>query len=114
MSVLGFYKEKEGPEEIVALIKGDSSGFYVEIPSRIRNRMEIVVGNRIRSVVKGIVDERGDPLSEINQETIWEVVGYWHELYIPPEEVNKYGFNKNSYARLVLKSVIRHGEEVEI
>lgn len=114
LSVLGFYKEKEGAEDIVALIKGDPSGFYIEIPSRIRNRMEIVVGNRIRCVVKGIADKMGGPLTEVNQEIVWEVVGYWHELCIPPEEVNKYGFKKNSYARLILKSVIRGNEEVEI
>lgn len=114
MSVLGFYKEKTGSEEIVALIKGSSPELYVEIPSGIRNRMEIVVGNKIRCVVKSIVDEDGNPITEINQETLWEVIGYWHELYIPPEDASKYGLRKNSYARLVLKSVVRDGEEVEI
>lgn len=114
MSVLGLYKEKEGAEEIVALIKGEPAGFYIEIPSRVRNRMEIIVGDRVRCVVKGITDKMGRTLAEVNQETVWEVVGYWHELYIPSEEIDKYGFKKDSYARLILKSVIRGGEEVEI
>lgn len=114
MSVLGFYKEKAGSEEIVALIKGDSPELYVEIPSGIRNRMEIVVGNRIRCIIKGIVNKEGNTTTEINQETLWEVIGYWHELYIPPEDASRYGLKKNSYVRLILKSVVRPGEEVEI
>lgn len=114
MSVLGFYKEKVGSEEIIALIKGDQPDLYVEIPSEIRNRMEIVVGNRMRCVVKGIVDKEGNPVTEINQETIWEIIGYWHELYIPPEDATRFELKKNDYIRLILKSVVRADEEVDI
>jgi FKBP-type peptidyl-prolyl cis-trans isomerase 2 len=111
---LGFYKEKAGFEEIVALVKGDPLQLYIEIPSRIRNRMEIVVGNRIRCIVKDIIDKEGNSVAEVNQETLWEVMGYWHELYIPPEDASRYGVKKNDYARLVLRSVVRGSDEVEI
>ncbi len=111
---MGFYKEKAGSEEIVALVKGDPPQLYIEIPSGIRNRMEIVVGNKIRCIVKDIVDKEGNPIAEVNQETLWEVMGYWHELYILPEDASRYELKKNDYARLILRSVVRGSEEVEI
>jgi len=98
----------------VALVKGDPPQLYIEIPSEIRNRVEIVVGNRIRCIVKGIVDKEGNTMSEIDQEALWEVIGYWHELYIPPEDASRYGLKKNHHVRVILKSVVRASEEIEV
>lgn len=41
--VLGFYKEEDGYGELTGGLKGDHDGFYVEISSGFRNRMEVVV-----------------------------------------------------------------------
>lgn len=109
--VLGFYKEEDGYEELNIKLKGDQDGFYVEISSGFRNRMEIVVGNKVRVVLDSVIDKNGNVLREIKKEVICEVIGYWNELHIPHEEISGYGLKKGDVLRLILKSVIQFGEE---
>ena len=112
MSVLGFYKESEGPEELIAEIKeGENGELYIELPSGIRNRMEIVVGNKIKCVIDGVVDKNGSAMKNINEETVWEVVGYWNELHLAEEQIKKHSFKQGDRIKLKLKSVIQWGEE---
>jgi len=112
MSILGFYKKGEGPEELVAEIKeGEGGELYVELPSGIRNRMEIVVGNKIKCIIAGLVDKYDNFLSKVNEEKTWEVVGYWNELHISQEEITRYRFKNGDRVKLLLKSVIQWGEE---
>ena len=119
MSVMGFCRLKEGPEEMVGLIKGVSPELYIEIPSEVRNRMEVIVGTKVKCFVVAIMDKSGNTLVQINQERIWEIIGYWHELYIPPEDASTFGLKQGDYISLILKSVDRvteknTREEVEI
>ncbi|MGB9627146.1 MAG: hypothetical protein ACPL6D_00675 [Thermodesulfobacteriota bacterium] len=112
--VLGFYKETEGDEVMIGELKEDKDDFYVELPSGFRNRMEIVVGNKIRILLDSIVDKNDHVLREIKKEIICEVIGYWNELHIPMEEVSEYGLKKGDVLRLILKSVIQFGEERKV
>lgn len=109
--VLGFYKEEDGYGELTGGLKGDHDGFYVEISSGFRNRMEVVVGNKVRVIVDSVIDKNGNVLKEIKKEVICEVIGYWNELHIPREEIDRYGFKKGDVLRLILKSVMQFGVE---
>jgi len=122
MSILGFYKEGRGPEELVGTLKeGEGGGLYIELPSSIRNRMEIVVGNKVKCA---LIDKNGHKYSNARgtcasgassvEDAVWEVAGYWNELHIPPDEVARYGLRKGDQLRLLLKSVIQWGEEFPI
>ncbi len=108
--VLGFYKE-EGDEVLIGELKGDQEGFYVELPSGFRNRMEIVVGNKIKFFLDSILDRDGHLLSEIGKEVMGEVIGYWNELHLPQEDISRYNIQKGDKLRLMVKSVIQHGVE---
>ena len=108
--VMGFYKE-EGDGEFIAKLKGDTEDFYVEISSGFRNRMEVVVGNKVRVFLDSVIDKNENVLREIKKEVICEVIGYWNELHIPREEIDRYGFKKGDVLRLILKSVIQYGVE---
>ncbi|MCS7281084.1 MAG: hypothetical protein NZ583_05585 [Desulfobacterota bacterium] len=112
--VLGFFKESEGPEIIVAELKGEPGDLYVEIPSGFRNRMEIVVGNKIRCFLEATLDRNGNKLKEINREMIGEIVGYWNELHLPEEEIFENGLKKGDLLRLHLLSVFQFGEERKV
>jgi hypothetical protein len=109
--VLGFFKEEEGNEELTRKLKGDHDGFYVEISSGFRNRMEVVVGNKVRVIVDSVIHKNGNVLKEIKKEVICEVIGYWNELHIPQEEICRYGLKKGDEIKLILKSVIQFGTE---
>ncbi|NWG04223.1 MAG: hypothetical protein HXY44_15325 [Syntrophaceae bacterium] len=111
--VLGFYKE-EGDEVLIREPKGDPDTFYFELPSGFRNRMEVVVGNKVKVIVDSVIDKEGIVLKEIKKEIIGEVIGYWNELHIPREEVSGYGLKKGDVLRLILKSVIQFGEERKV
>jgi chitinase len=69
--------------------------------------MEIVGGDGIRCVVKDIIQKEKNLIAEVNQKSHDEVVGYWHELYNPPEDARRYGLRKNHCARLIARSVVR-------
>jgi hypothetical protein len=108
--VLGFFKE-EGDERFTAELKGDMESSYVEIPSGIRNRLEIVVGNILRVFLDSVVDKNGKVLKEINKEVKCEIIGYWNELHIPQKVVYELNLKKGDILNLVLKSIIQFGEE---
>lgn len=109
--VLGFYKETDGDEVMIGELKGAQNEFYVELPSGFRNRMEIVVGNRIRIILDSILDRDNHVIREIKKEVIGEVMGYWNELHIPLKEISECDLKKGDFVRIVLKSVIQFGEE---
>ena len=111
--VLGFYKE-EGDEIIVGELKGNDEGLYLELPSGIRNRLEIVVGNRIRFFLEAILDKNGNISREIKKEIVGEVIGYWNELHLRSEEVRKCSLNRGDILKICLKSVIQFGEERDV
>ncbi|MCX7858020.1 MAG: hypothetical protein N2513_08620 [Deltaproteobacteria bacterium] len=111
--VLGFYRE-DGDEMMQGELKGDGEGLYVELPSGFRNRMEIVVGNKIKFSLEAIVDKKGNVLREIKREMVGEVIGYWNELHIPHQEIVECGLKKGDIVRIYLKSVVQFGEEKKV
>ncbi|HAP31868.1 MAG TPA: hypothetical protein DCQ14_02245 [Firmicutes bacterium] len=115
MKVMGFYKETEGPEELtLEIIRGAGGELYVEIPTGLRNRMEIVVGNLIKCIVAGIVDEKGHYTRTIMGDVVWEIVGYWNELHLAEADIQQYGLKQGDRIKLVLKSAVQHGQEFPI
>lgn len=65
----------------------------------------------MRVIVDSVIDKNGNVLKEIKKEVICEVIGYWNELHIPREEIDRYGFKKGDVLRLILKSVMQFGVE---
>jgi len=108
--VMGFYKE-EGDDLLIGELKGDQDGLYLELPSGFRNRMEVVVGNKVRVLLDSVIDKNGQVLREINKEVMGEIIGYWNELHIPRQEIFQYGLKKGDGLKLIVKSVIQHGVE---
>jgi len=108
--VMGFYKE-EGDDLLIGKLKGDQDGLYAELPSGFRNRMEVVVGNKVRVFLDSVIDKNDNVLKEIKKEVICEVIGYWNELHIPRQEISQYGLKKGDVLKFILKSVIQHGVE---
>ncbi len=111
--VMGFYKE-EGDDVLVGELKGDQDGLYLELPSGFRNRMEIVVGNKMRVLLDSVIGQDGQVFREIGKEVICEVIGYWNELHIPLHEISQYGLKKGDILKLIVKSVIQHGVERKV
>ena len=112
-SPLGFYKEREKDEAILE-IKDDGASYFVEIPTHLRNRAEIVVGSRIKGNLLGIYKKGGEKKVELRRTFNWEVEGYWNELHIPKEEVSTLGLKVGDYLHLEFKSVINYGEEIPL
>jgi hypothetical protein len=104
---MGFCRLHDGPEEVVSIVKGDPGELYIEVSSEVRNRLEVIVGTKIKCLIKGICDKDGNMIKEINQERIWEIIGYWHELYIPAEDEKRFGIKQGDYLRAILISVDR-------
>lgn len=111
--VMGFYKE-EGDDILIGELKGDPDGLYVEIPSGFRNRMEMVVGNKMRVLLDSVIDQDGQVFKDIKKEVIGEIIGYWNELHIPRQEIFQYGLKKGDGLKLIVKSVIQHGVERKV
>lgn len=111
--VLGFYRE-EGDGELIGELKGDQDGLYIELPSGFRNRMEIVVGNKVRIFLDSVTHKDGNILREIKKEVICEVTGYWNELHIPRQEIFQYDLKKGDVLKLIVKSVIQFGTERKV
>ena len=107
---MGFYKEV-GDDILIGELKGDRDGLYIELPSGFRNRLEIVVGNKIRFILDAIVGQGGQSLRDIKKEVMGEVIGYWNELHLPQEDISRYNIQKGDKLRLMVKSVIQHGVE---
>lgn len=111
-SVLGFYKE--GVDRVVLRVMGDGSSLYVEIPSHLRNRAEIVVGSRLKGKLKKIYRTGKKEEERVNQDFDWEIEGYWHELHIPRDEAHTLNINPGDYLELVFERVVNYGEEFKL
>lgn len=111
-SVLGFYKE--GLDRVILKVMGDGSSLYVEIPSHLRNRAEVVVGSRLKGKLKKIYRTSKKEGEKVDRDFDWEVEGYWHELHIPKDEAHVLNINPGDYLELVFEKVVNYGEEVEL
>jgi len=112
-SVLGFYKENHGPEELIATTCGDSSGLYVEVPSHLRNRLEVAVGSRFVGKFIRTIEKNGEKI-HIQAKGIFEVKGYWNEMHLPDLMVQRFGIKKGDSLKFVLHQIINYGEETDI
>jgi hypothetical protein len=108
-SVLGFYKEHRR-DEVVLEVKKEGGSYFVEIPSHLRNRLEIVVGSRLRGFVHQIRRRDGDDFG-CREWIDWEIVGYWHELGIPADFVNHFRLREGDFLEIAFESVVNYGEE---
>lgn len=111
-SVLGFYKE--GEDRVVLKVMGDGSSLYLEIPSHLRNRAEVVVGSRLKGKLKKIYRTDTKQGEKVDREFDWEVEGYWNELHIPRDEANALKIRPGDYLELVFQKVVNYGEEFEL
>jgi hypothetical protein len=59
------HRKKAGSRETVALIKRDTPQSYIDIPSRIRTRMEIIGDDGTRCVVEDIVQKGKNLIAEV-------------------------------------------------
>ncbi len=109
-SALGFYKERP-KDRMVLQVKDDGSSLYLEIPTHLRNRVEIVVGSRIKGHLKAIYRRGGRERVKLDEPFDWEVVGYWNELHIPPSEASRLGIGVGDYLELVAERVVNYGHE---
>lgn len=112
-SVMGFFKEGDGPETIVSRVHADPAGLYVHLPSHLRNRLEVVVGNRLEAVLEQVHSGTDNP-REIHADVLLEVTGYWHELYLPDEVVTRYGIRCQDLLQVTLYRIHQHGRMVNI
>ncbi|MCL0079098.1 hypothetical protein M1O56_05495 [Dehalococcoidia bacterium] len=124
-SVLGFYKERRR-DEVALEVQKEGGSYFVEIPSHLRNRLEIVVGSRLRgfvhqirrrdqgSGIRGQLAEVGG-LGTVNCQLPtaidWEIVGYWHELGIPEGFVERFRLRQGDFLEIAFESVVNYGEE---
>lgn len=111
-SVLGFYKERRR-DEVVLEVKKEGDSHFVEIPSHLRNRLEIVVGSRLRGFVHQIRRMGGDEFG-CGERIDWEIMGYWHELGIPAGFVERFRLREGDFLEIVFESVVNYGEEKAI
>jgi len=109
-SVLGFYKERD-KDDVILEVKDDGSSLYVEIPTHLRNRVEIVVGSRLKGRVKALYKRGGREKVRVNRAFDWEVEGYWNELHIPPSDAQALGLGPGDYLELVFERAVNYGEE---
>ncbi len=112
-SVLGFYKESDGPEKLLAQVHGDSSALYVDMPTHLRNRLEVVVGSRFVGKLIRVIKENGERL-DIQAEGVFEVKGYWNEMHLPDEMVRKYRLKQGDSAEFILRQIINHGYTIDV
>lgn len=111
-SVLGFYKESKGPVEMTSRVYADQAGLYLHIPSHIRNRLEVVVGNRIEGRLERLESDGGESRS-IQADTVFEVKGYWHEMRLTDDVVKRFEIREGDALYLFLDRVIRYHEVVD-
>lgn len=111
-NILGFYKPHEGPDELVGALKTDDYGeLYLEIPTSLRNRAEVVVGNIFKGEIAGITDVEGNITKKIGEDADMEVKNYWNELHIDNEDAKKHGLKEGDYLKVVLTRIVQYGEE---
>ncbi|HIE48042.1 TPA: hypothetical protein EYP84_04035 [Candidatus Bipolaricaulota bacterium] len=109
-SALGFYKERPR-DRMVLEVKDDGSSLYLEIPTHLRNRVEIVVGSRLKGRLRYLYRRGGREKIKIDEPFDWEVVGYWNELHIPPSEASRLGLQRGDYVELVAEKIVNYGQE---
>lgn len=105
---MGFYKEKEGPELVAGPVLGDSSGLYLEIPTHLRNRLEVVVGSRFVGSLMTVTKKNGKSLG-LNAGGIFDVKGYWNEMHLPDEMVRRHSIEKEKFVEIKLHQIIGSG-----
>ncbi len=111
-SDLGFYKEFD-QDRVILPVKEDGGLYYVEVPSHLRNRLELVVGSRLKGWLERIQPKKGKaqtPKWKID----WEIVGYWHELHIPLDIVKKFKLKDGDQLTLKFEKVVNYGKEIKI
>jgi len=112
-SVMGFFKESDGPETLVSRVHADPAGLYVHLPSHLRNRLEVVVGNRLEVLLEQVLSGADIP-REIHAHALLEVTGYWHELYLPDEVVTRYGIRCHDLLQMTLCRIHQHGRIYDV
>jgi hypothetical protein len=111
-SALGFYKEVE-EDRITLTVKGEPGALYVEIPSHLRNRLELVVGSRLRGRVESLLRPDGQRRG-LDCPMDWEIEGYWHELHVPEEFARAYNVAAGDEITIVVEKVVNYGQEVPV
>jgi hypothetical protein len=109
-SVLGIYKENPGPEELIATVCDDSSSLYVELPTYLRNLLEVVVGSQFVGKLLWIMKENGEMIY-IAAAGVFEVKGYWNEMHLPDLMVQRFEIKKGDSLKFVLHQIINYGEK---
>jgi len=99
---------------VVLEVKDDGSSLYLEIPTHLRNRAEIVVGSRLKGRLKRIYRKGGREKIKVEKPFDWEVEGYWNELHIPHEDASKFGIKKGDYLEILFEKVVNYGEEIPL
>jgi len=110
---MGFYKEADGPVKMVSRVYADSTGLYVHLPSHLRNRLEVVVGNRLEVLLEQVHSDLNVP-REIRTDAVLEVKGYWHEMYLPDDVVKSYSIRCNDLLQMTLYRIHQHGRMFDI
>jgi len=112
-SVLGFYKKSDGPEKLLAQVHGDSSALYVDLPTHLRNRLEVVVGSRFVGKLIKVIKQNGERL-ELQAERVFEVKGHWNEVHLPHEMVREYRLKQGDSAEIILRQITNYGNTRDI
>lgn len=112
-SVLGFYREASEPVGINCRGLEDGTALYVLIPSHLRNRLEVVVGNRMEGRIERIESACGKTRS-IDADVSLNLEGYWNELHLPNEIVQKLGIFKGDEIHLAIDRIIRYGQTIDV
>lgn len=101
--------------KIIQKTLGDPAGFYLLLPAKLRNRLELRVGDRIKLEIKRVIKCDGKIINaQEKEEGIWPVLGYWNELHIPKETTKKFSLKKGDSLEIILKAVVRGGDESTI
>lgn len=112
-SVMGFFKEVDGPATIVSRVYADAAGMYVHLPSHLRNRLEVVVGNRLEVLLEQVHADGTVP-REIKTAALLEVKGYWHEMCLPDDVVTKCRIRCSDLLKMTLYRIHQHGRRLDV
>jgi len=87
---------------IVQRVCGTPPELYLYLPAELRNRWEIAVGDRIAGVLERVIKDGEEPLA-VGEGIDWPVAGYWHELHIPAEVIDRYDLKPGDRLELLLR-----------
>lgn len=102
------------PEQIVARVYGQNSDLFVYLPAAIRNRYEILVSDKLYCRLLDVLGPAGDSILKAGNEGWWEIKGYWHELHLPSELVEKLSLHPGHLLVLRLQKVSKPGRIITI